>query len=57
MLRLAQSPDLRSSMGRAARQRVEREFDWSRKVDRVMTLYQHVIAANHSGRRTSRSAI
>jgi glycosyltransferase involved in cell wall biosynthesis len=42
MLRLATSPALRRAMGRAGRERVEREFDWDRKVDRVLEVYARV---------------
>jgi glycosyltransferase involved in cell wall biosynthesis len=45
MLRLARDPALRASMGQAARQRVEREFDWDRKVDRILQLYQRATSA------------
>ncbi len=38
MVRLAKDPGLRRSMGRAGRARVEREFDWERKVDRFLDL-------------------
>ncbi|OUC11631.1 MAG: group 1 glycosyl transferase [Alkalinema sp. CACIAM 70d] len=44
MLQLAQSSELRSRMGQAARQRVEQQFDWERKVDRMIEIYQQTIA-------------
>ena len=39
MLRLARDADLRQSMGRAGRERVIREFDWERKVDKILEIY------------------
>lgn len=43
MLKLAQSPELRQSMGRAGWQRVREYFDWQCKVDRMMEIYQETI--------------
>jgi glycosyltransferase involved in cell wall biosynthesis len=43
MLKLAQSPELRQSMGRAGWERVREQFDWERKVDRMMEIYQETI--------------
>lgn len=40
MLKLAQSPDLRLKMGRAGQERVRQHFDWERKVDRIIEIYQ-----------------
>ena len=40
MLKLAQSPELRLSMGRAGVERVRKYFDWERKVDRILEIYQ-----------------
>lgn len=40
MLKLSQSPDLRLSMGRAGIERVRKYFDWERKVDRILEIYQ-----------------
>jgi glycosyltransferase involved in cell wall biosynthesis len=42
MLRLASSPELRQELGRAGRERVENEFDWERKIDRVVEIYARV---------------
>jgi glycosyltransferase involved in cell wall biosynthesis len=39
LLRLGSSPALRAQLGAAGRDRVEREFDWERKIDRILTLY------------------
>ncbi|MCW6053701.1 glycosyltransferase family 4 protein [Microcoleus sp. A2-C5] len=43
MLKLAQSPELRQSMGRAGWERVREHFDWQRKVDRMIEIYQQTI--------------
>jgi glycosyltransferase involved in cell wall biosynthesis len=45
MLKLAQSPELRQSMGCAGRERVRQHFDWERKVDRILEIYQQTIDA------------
>ncbi len=45
MLKLAQSPELRQSMGRAGYSRVREHFDWERKVDRMIEIYQQTIDA------------
>ena len=51
MIRLAESPELRESMGRAAIRRVESgTYDWDRKIDRFLEIYAETIA-----RRTSKS--
>lgn len=44
MVRLASSPELRSSMGRAAREKAQREFDWEAKVDRMIGMYGEVVS-------------
>ncbi|MEG4854015.1 glycosyltransferase family 4 protein [Microcoleus sp. B5-D4] len=43
MLKLAQSPELRQSIGCAGRERVRQHFDWERKVDRILEIYQQTI--------------
>ncbi|WP_293132017.1 glycosyltransferase family 4 protein [Microcoleus sp. bin38.metabat.b11b12b14.051] len=43
MLKLAQSPELRQNMGMAGRERVRQRFDWERKVDRMIEIYQQTI--------------
>lgn len=45
MLKLAQSPELRLSMGCAGRERVREHFDWERKVDRILEIYQQTMDA------------
>lgn len=43
MLTLAGDPDLRARMGRAGREKVERHFDWDRKVDFMREIYAQAI--------------
>ncbi|MBV8883679.1 MAG: glycosyltransferase family 4 protein [Chroococcidiopsidaceae cyanobacterium CP_BM_RX_35] len=45
MLKLVQSPDLRQKMGSAGQERVRQQFDWERKVDRMIEIYQQTDAA------------
>ncbi|NJM45898.1 MAG: glycosyltransferase family 4 protein [Alkalinema sp. RU_4_3] len=56
MVKLAQSPELRISMGQAAQQRAREHFDWEAKVDRMTVLYQqaiatHILASQERGKR------
>jgi glycosyltransferase involved in cell wall biosynthesis len=39
MRRLIEAPALRTQLGAAGRRRVEREFDWERKIDRMLEIY------------------
>jgi glycosyltransferase involved in cell wall biosynthesis len=39
MVRLAQSPELRTQLGQAARTRAAAEFDWERKIDFIFGVY------------------
>jgi glycogen(starch) synthase len=48
MLRLAASPALRESLGSAARQRIERDFDWDRKVDAVFAIYERALRSQRA---------
>jgi glycosyltransferase involved in cell wall biosynthesis len=52
MFKLAANPDLREAFGKAGRQRVERHYDWEKKIDRVLEIYAQAIAAHtrHNGR-------
>jgi glycosyltransferase involved in cell wall biosynthesis len=53
MAELASSPSRRQEMGRAGRQRVLREFDWERKVERMLDVYADTVrraAGARSGR-------
>jgi glycosyltransferase involved in cell wall biosynthesis len=43
MVRLAQYPDLRAGLGAAARVRVVQHFDWEKKIDRILQIYQAAI--------------
>jgi glycosyltransferase involved in cell wall biosynthesis len=43
MLKLATDADNRRSMGTAGRAKIEREFDWNRKVDRMLGVYAEAI--------------
>jgi glycosyltransferase involved in cell wall biosynthesis len=43
MIRLANDPALRRSMGNAAQQRVIAEFDWQRKVDHTLEIYEEAV--------------
>ena len=42
LLDLARSPELRRRLGNAGRRRIEAEFDWERKVDTMLALYDRV---------------
>ena len=44
ILTLARDPDLRQRMGQAGRRKVETEFDWERKMDRMLGIYREVLA-------------
>lgn len=43
MLNLADSPELRLKMGLAGQERVKKYFDWDRKVDQILQIYQRLI--------------
>jgi glycosyltransferase involved in cell wall biosynthesis len=61
MIRLANSPELRETMGRAAIRRVESgTYDWDRKIDRFLEIYAETIeghAAKHPQREQQASPI
>jgi glycosyltransferase involved in cell wall biosynthesis len=40
MQQLMDTPELRSSMGAAGRERLQMEFDWNRKIDQVLAIYE-----------------
>lgn len=44
LLRLAASPSLRARMGANGRRKVEREYDWERKVDLMLRHYRAAVA-------------
>jgi glycosyltransferase involved in cell wall biosynthesis len=44
MIKLSQSPKLRTQMGQAGRQRVLECFDWDKKVDAVLSVYAETVS-------------
>ena len=46
IVKLAQNRDLRLAMGQAGYAKTQREFDWERKLDRMLELYRQVISAS-----------
>ena len=44
MMKLAKSPELRDSLGKAGRQKICDRFDWEVKVDTMLDIYQDAIA-------------
>lgn len=55
MIRLASDPDLRESMGAAGRRKIEEQYDWERKVDRILELYRDAINEIRPPARTVKS--
>ncbi len=43
MVRLSESPELRTRMGQAGRERVEQSFDWDAKVQRMLDIYREAV--------------
>ena len=43
MRRLMSSPELCTAMGNAGRERLLRDFDWNRKIDRMLEIYDSVL--------------
>jgi glycosyltransferase involved in cell wall biosynthesis len=43
MQQLADSPELALEMGRAGRQKVVADFDWSRKIDEIIAIYSRLL--------------
>jgi glycosyltransferase involved in cell wall biosynthesis len=43
IIRLAGDPALRQSMGRCAREKVAAQFDWERKIDRILEIYRETL--------------
>jgi glycosyltransferase involved in cell wall biosynthesis len=43
MIKMAQSPELRQTMGRAGHQRVINHFDWEVKVNTMLEIYRETI--------------
>jgi glycosyltransferase involved in cell wall biosynthesis len=50
MARLAESAELRQQLGKAGRQRVIEHFDWERKTDRILEIYQIAIGKTAEAR-------
>ena len=48
MVRLAQSPKLRTEMGRGGREKILRDYDWEVKVDRILAVYRDAMS-RHAG--------
>lgn len=46
MKKLAASPELRERMGRNGKKKVQEQYDWERKVDRMMEIYREVLDGN-----------
>lgn len=47
MVRLATSPAERVAMGRAARRKVEGDYDWKTKAERIVQIYRQVLRPSH----------
>jgi len=43
MIDLAAQPERRAALGQAGSERIRRNFDWARKIDRIETLYCEVV--------------
>ncbi|GGG93444.1 glycosyltransferase family 4 protein [Silvibacterium dinghuense] len=44
MRQLIAQPELRDQLGAKGRQRVEQHFDWQKKIDRILEIYQRAVA-------------
>jgi glycosyltransferase involved in cell wall biosynthesis len=53
MSELAESSEMRASLGAAGRSKVIREFDWDVKVDRMTEIYRRAIDARAQGSKAS----
>jgi glycosyltransferase involved in cell wall biosynthesis len=51
---LATSPDLRSKMGHAGRERAVRDFDWDKKIESLLDIYGQLTRSDSGCPRTSR---
>lgn len=49
--RLADEPELAQALGRAGRQKVEAEYDWTKKIDVMSRLYTQVVAEHRAKRK------
>jgi glycosyltransferase involved in cell wall biosynthesis len=52
MVELARSPEARARMGAHAVAKVRRDFDWEKKVDRVLAVYRDVVHSHRLERET-----
>lgn len=48
MNKLAASPQLRRELGKNGKKRVEQNFDWEKKIDRMLEIYEAAISENWS---------
>ncbi|MBT9330248.1 glycosyltransferase family 4 protein [Paracidobacterium acidisoli] len=48
MQRLISTPDLPAQMGAAGRRRVEEHFNWKRKIEQILEIYNEALPAHHS---------
>lgn len=49
MLKLARDPELCRKMGHAGRRKVEQNYDWERKIDRMIEVHRQAIACGEPG--------
>jgi glycosyltransferase involved in cell wall biosynthesis len=56
MVLMATAPDLRRKLGRAGRERVIREFDWDKKIEVFMNIYERLARFDRDRSRTHRSS-
>jgi glycosyltransferase involved in cell wall biosynthesis len=56
MVRLAGEEAVRLSLGEAGRRKVEREFDWEKKLDQMLAIYDDVISRKQVSGQTNRRA-
>lgn len=49
MTRLLHQPQLRRQLGMAARQRIQEQFDWERKIDAILDVYAEAICRYNGG--------
>jgi glycosyltransferase involved in cell wall biosynthesis len=57
MLCLAESPELRLRLGVTGRLKVYRDYDWERKVDRMVDLYDGLLAEQLARRRSAKQDV
>lgn len=50
LARLAASPELRRTLGLAGRERIVREFDWDKKIERMLEVYEPLIRARRASK-------